>query len=357
MNENFTTIIFTSLSALLVSIIAIFVEHFIIVPLRENQKRKQGRSVSRKEKTEIFTSERLKGGFRNVGRSSFYWVLFIAIILFFIFFAQYYKNFVLWLSNKGIIFPDFFGSFVAVEDYTFYLNFIGYISVLLGFFLPIILLRVWEQFDAIDREFDREAEAVTIFFEDVLLLDNQNFGSFKARILNLLLAYTQHVRVQYKHEHEGLNLLRKGNEILSIVRSEFKNIIYSGGGKSHQRLESILNELIYQLNLVIEIRKSRISLSRKRLFASLKFILIITSVVWIMPFYVISYVGVFAYLLVFILTFLVIFILTVIDDLDDPFNGTWSIFIDSWKELSVEIQSTIENQLPVEFQQVHREKT
>ena len=66
---------------------------------------------------------------------------------------------------------------------------------------------------------------------------------------------------------------------------------------------------------------------------------------WLVPFYFLYYdegsLGLFGWLLVIAVTFLVIMILTIIDDLDNPFDGYWTININSWEKLVVDIEGML----------------
>ena len=81
------------------------------------------------------------------------------------------------------------------------------------------------------------------------------------------------------------------------------------------------------------------------MFESLKFISIVTSIVWLAPFYFLYYgdngtqspFGIFGWLLIIAVTFLVIVIMSIMDDLDGPFDGQWKVDISSWKKLIDEI--------------------
>jgi hypothetical protein len=67
--------------------------------------------------------------------------------------------------------------------------------------------------------------------------------------------------------------------------------------------------------------------------------------VWLVPFYFLYYpessLGIFGWLLVIAVTFLVIMILTIIDDLDNPFDGNWMVNINSWKKIIVDIKGML----------------
>ena len=112
----------------------------------------------------------------------------------------------------------------------------------------------------------------------------------------------------------------------------------------------MISELLHELNAIIDLRGDRISLSSERLYESLRLLSIITSIVWLIPFYYLYYtdnsggdlsLGIFGWILVVAVTFLVIIILTIIDDLDNPFDGYWTINISSWDKLIVDIEEML----------------
>jgi hypothetical protein len=224
-------------------------------------------------------------------------------------------------------------------------NFIEWFGVLYGFLLPLILVRAWEQFDAIDREFDKEADTVKTFYEDVNLLGRE--GIDKKSIFESLLAYVNHVIEHYPKEADDRDLQTQGDNRLKGVREEYFKMANSAF-ISQKEGEILATELLHQLNAIIDSRGDRIGLCNQRLFESLRFVALIASVIFVVPFYFVKFnqtYGILDSFLVFGVIFLVIFILSTIEDLDEPFYGSWRISSQPWISLRAEISGAI-NSLP-----------
>lgn len=218
-------------------------------------------------------------------------------------------------------------------------NFIEWFGVLYGILLPLILVRVWEQLDDIDREFDREADTVRILYEDTFFLRRKDI-KFGKEISNLLQEYVRHVRKNYKNEVNKSGTERvEGDQILERIRGQYQELIYSD--MLEQKVSKFLvPELINRLNDLIDIRGDRIGLSSQRLFESLRIVALITSILFVLPFYFVSFslsAGLLDNILSLGVTLLVIFIYVTIDDLDEPFGGSWRVSDDSWRRIRRDI--------------------
>lgn len=239
------------------------------------------------------------------------------------------------------------GRFLSLADKQLAMNFVEWFGVLYGFLLPTILVRVWEQFDAIDNVLDREADAIESLIGDLLLLDS-NHTAFRRKVLDSLLSYCQNVLDLVEGKIDTMREKEAGNEILKEIRGYYISIFRGKNGEV-QEADILKNELLLQLNNITDSRGDRISLSTQRLFESLNLIAVTTSIVWLVPFYFLYFqneqtgealsLGVFGWLLVISVTFLVIIILSIIDDLDKPFDGFWRVNVDAWNELIEDINA------------------
>jgi hypothetical protein len=230
-----------------------------------------------------------------------------------------------------------------ISEYTiekFATPFVEWFGVLYGFLVPLILVRVWEQFDSIDREFDREADTVKILYEDLQLLNEEN-EQFGRPIIKLLYEYVKHVIAHHPDEANKVSTDRaEGDKILKQIREKYKGLIHSS---SETRAESdpLITELIHRLNDIIDIRGDRIGMSDQRLFESLRVVALITSIIFLLPFYFVgftSHSGLLDNILVFFVTLLVIFIYTILEDLDEPFDGIWKVDKETWSRLRDDIR-------------------
>lgn len=277
-------------------------------------------------------------------------VLFVAL---FIVLDTAYPQIIEWTSSRGFYWlENHYPIFATSDDREFSKGFVEWFGVFYGFLLPMLLIRAWEQLDSADREFDREADAIKVLLEDILLLDDKNFLDFKKTMIAELDGYVQHILSNYKIEHRtrDIELKIRGDAMLQGIRTNYKELIYRGGGEKASQLEPVTTELLDRLNDVIDTRGDRISIFGQRLFESLKIVAIVTSLIWLIPFYFLAFQhGLFGSILKLAVTFLIIFVLTIINDLDEPFFGTWKIHIASWMDVQKEIQSSLASlqQVPV----------
>jgi hypothetical protein len=236
-------------------------------------------------------------------------------------------------------------------------GFIEWFGVLYGILLPLILVRAWEQLDDIDREFDREADTVKILYSDLSFL-RLNKSKHIETIFRLLQEYVVHVINNYRYEvkdpikenklYSGSKKSPKvqGDEILENVRWEIKILLHSNILKAKE-VEVLIPELIGKLNDIVDIRGDRIAYASQRLFESLRVVVLITSIVFVLPFYFVGFSAQSTYLdniLVTSVTFLVIFIYILIEDFDEPFGGTWKISDDSWKSILYDMVSSTKSE-------------
>jgi hypothetical protein len=312
------------------------------------------RSPRRKKPEELNTLDKI------VSYPGFHWILFTFIICTFLIIEKTYPILIFpaivkFWGHLNINPDNIYKEFVSVRDVYFSVNFIEWFGVVYGFLLPIILVRVWEQFDRLEREFDREADALKILYEDMQLL-GEEYTNLKITIFKKMIEYINFIKSNYTFEHEiWADEIRKiGNDILRQIRISYDKL-------THQQHElegesnPLLTELLQQLNNIIDTRGDRISLARQRLFQSLRFVSILTSLIWLIPYYFIKFnIGtaeepilvrpeLFGNILIVALTLLIVVILSVIEDLDEPFGGTWKISMESWDQLLAELNISIEN--------------
>lgn len=236
-------------------------------------------------------------------------------------------------------------------------NFIEWFGVLYGILLPLILVRVWEQLDSIDREFDREADTVRILYNDLSYLEGKS-AKIGNNIAILLRGYVQHIVENYtkeiKNQNDGMENLgderKVGDEILQTIREQFGDLIHPNIMKT-KVWEFLIPELFDRLNEIIDIRGDRIARASQRLFESLRLVALITSIMFIIPFYFAAFTsptGVLDVILIIGVTLLVIFIYVIIEDLDEPFKGTWKITDESWRRVLEEMNLDERNKRKLE---------
>lgn len=238
----------------------------------------------------------------------------------------------------------------TTNGYSFAANFIEWFGVLYGILLPLILVRVWEQLDNIDREFDREADAVKLLYEDAHYLKGRN-AIIGNEIVKLLRLYVVHVINNFSYESKGSDTARiEGDQILERIRELYRSLALPKRGASRE-MESFISEIHYEVKDIVEIRADRIALASQRLFSSLRLVALLTSIIFIMPFYFVGLTpasSILDNLLIVGVTLLVMFIYLIIEDFDEPFGGTWKITGESWHRL-LENMDSAENKLELEY--------
>jgi Protein of unknown function (DUF4239) len=242
-------------------------------------------------------------------------------------------------------------------------QFIERFGVVYGILLPLILVRAWEQLDELDRAFDKEADAVKTFYDEVFFLRGEN-KFFAEEIVKSLRKYVFHIinNYQYEMKKQGVEVEEKvkGDKILEGIMKDLKSLFRTSGLRTKGD-EIIIPKLIDKLNDIIDLRGDRIALASQRLFESLHVVTLIASIIFVLPFYFESFTpdaGIFTLenTLTFAVTLLVVVIFIFIEDLDEPFEGTFKIDNDSWQRILVEMDSP-ERKLELEnLDQPSREK-
>jgi hypothetical protein len=218
---------------------------------------------------------------------------------------------------------------------TFVIGFIEWTGVLYGILLPLILIKVWEEFDEIDREFDREVDSVRGLYENLLLFYEEG-ESIKEQALRLLRDYVRHVEKKYKYELLENDFEKSvGDQVLTKIRIQLV-ALSSREEKNSEHHNSLVSELFRNLSNVIDNRGNRVWLINQRVFEKIRPIAIIVTIIFIVPFYVIAFTNQTSLLdnvLIFGITFVTIFIYLSIEDLNKPFKGSYKIDKNPWRSL------------------------
>lgn len=231
-------------------------------------------------------------------------------------------------------------AFMTNDDIELNKSFVEWFGVLYGFLLPLILIKVWEQFETLERNFDKEADSVRAFAEDVMLLPN-DMKDKKVKMLFIAKKYAEHIQDHYIQEGSKETDSKKGgDEIINKLRTELSTFFNSK--KNLPNLAPLLSHLLNQLNTIIDVRGDRISNSKQRLFSGLRWVAGLASFVWLIPFYFLDLeLGLYGDGLVLAVTILIVYVLHKIEDLDEPFYRKWRLEKSVWKNLEDHIQSQI----------------
>jgi len=214
---------------------------------------------------------------------------------------------------------------VVGKDYDIIQGFIEWFGVPYGLLLALVLVNVWTQFEATNRSFDEEADAILMVYDTTLLVLD---SSIKAKVCCLLLLYAKHVYKHYDDEFENKTKKSIGDIILNKIRTSVGILLWDKNDKE------LGLEIIREVNKLIDLRGDRLAHSKQRILPPVFWLSFIASIIWLLPFFALNFIdpklGI-----VFItgVTLIVVAILLVILDLDDPITGTWKVKLDSWKDL------------------------
>lgn len=230
-------------------------------------------------------------------------------------------------------------------------KFIEWFGTAYSLFLALVLGYVWTQFDNLDREFDLEVDAMAslhqiatytnaIILQERPELDNEKKSRIKFYIDNIeneIVKYVKHVIKYYQVEHSNTKQNENGEKMLARIGEYI-------GQLSFDALipDTIVSELFRSLNEATDIRGDRIAHSKQRMNSAVWLVAFITSLVWLLPFLsLIIDDGYVFILLVGGASFVIIMVLTIVKDLDDPFDGAWKVNINSWYQFLERIEPTL----------------
>lgn len=263
------------------------------------------------------------------------------------------------------IFPKYQG--ILLADNQLIQSFIEWFGVAYGLFIALVLVTVWSQYDTVEREFDREADAIFMLYQAVKQVGPQRYNDVAeekslysilkgkinkkhtkspvdkekdaSRVLELketiivrIKDYITHVINNYLHEWRNRLMRDQGDLILEEIRNTIGELIHT------DEREPITSELIKEFNEVVDLRGDRITHSKQRIPKPVWSISLASSILWLIPFYGLNFsVDAIAVTLVGGVTAIVVAILVIIKDLDDPFDGTWRIDANEWEFLKEKI--------------------
>lgn len=223
---------------------------------------------------------------------------------------------------------------ITSNDLLIIQSFIEWFGTAYSLFLALVLVNVWNQFNTIDREFDREVDALTTLYQTANYAQtlNNNRENDLIKIRNSLFEeiekYLRHVIINYQNEHIIIQQRRKGEEILENIGSSISSLSSEG-----IIIDPLCTELFRSLNEARDGRGDRISYSKQHIPQTVWLVAIISSLVWLLPFFALNIENLFVKgFLVSGVAFVIVIFLIIIYDFDGPFDGTWKVSIDSWKD-------------------------
>jgi hypothetical protein len=219
------------------------------------------------------------------------------------------------------------------NDYENIKQFIEWFGVPYGLLLALVMVNAWTQFETAKRALDREADALMAFYNTVELISGKH--KIQAdKIKTEVKKYVKNVLEHYTEESsEDTGKWKcRGDDSLDAMRIIIGTLI------RQKESDVITAELLRFINELVDDRGDRLDASKERMPKSILAISIIASFLWLAPFLFLKFdnpsLGI---LFVGGVTLIVVSLLLIIVDLDNPIDGTWSMEMESWKELSDKI--------------------
>lgn len=231
---------------------------------------------------------------------------------------------------------------VSAEDQAIVRGFIEWFGTAYSLFLALVLVNVWNQFETVDREFDRELDAVATLYEMTNFTQNAvranrtlatllsapgTPGSFDS-IHKRIIEYVEHVITNHQVEHRVPLQYRIGEMILENIGKDISLLA------NNKRIAApLITEMFKSLNQSIDIRGDRISHSKERTRDTVKLVAVVSSVVWLLSFFGLVITDpTISIVLIGGVSFVILMVLIIILDLDNPFDGTWKVDLDNWQD-------------------------
>lgn len=214
------------------------------------------------------------------------------------------------------------------EDADILGNFIEWFGVLYGVLLALVVVEVWQKFSLLNKEIDREADAL------VLLLKNIRFLDDKLKIKQIAQRVLEYSKIMLQIEKTYAFNDSKASTKLDEIHQEVGGIL-----KSEKCPLPLAIQIIYHINDAIDIRGDWIAHAKERMPAALRILSIFTSIIWVLGFFGLNIKSdILAFILTGAATFTVLTILFIIIDLDDPEGGVWGVEFESFEILKDEAE-------------------
>lgn len=213
-------------------------------------------------------------------------------------------------------------------------SFIEWFGTAYSLFLALVMVNVWDQFNTVENEFDREVDAIATLYQTAkyaLALDpaqQPDVDSFREDIKGKVIHYLRHVITNYQIEHVNADRRHEGNGILESIGLRIGLL-----GRDRLIIEPLVSELFESLSEAMDVRGDRIAHSKQRMPKTVWLVAIFASVVWLLPFLALQINDTpVAIILTSGVTFVILIVLIIINDFNGPFDGTWKIELENWNE-------------------------
>lgn len=213
-------------------------------------------------------------------------------------------------------------------------GFVEWFGTAYSFFLALAIVNVWSQFETVERELDRELDAIASLLQAVNYTvpseksKKKKLAKFKNEVRADIKKYLEHVLEHHKYEHLDPEKRRTGTRILRDVGDNISKLV-----NEQIVAEPFINQLFRSLYEAIDVRGDRISHSKPYTPGIIQFMAVVISLIWLL-----SFLGLVIFdqgLTLFIrgsVGFVIMMVLVIFFDLGDPFGGIWKINLEDWRE-------------------------
>ncbi|MBN1350897.1 DUF4239 domain-containing protein [candidate division KSB1 bacterium] len=198
-------------------------------------------------------------------------------------------------------------------------GFIEWFGVLYGLLLAMIVVEVWQKYNLINNEIDKEADALYLLVKTAGYAKNTVQHQNLLRIIHDYAAFVSQTKNGYENSAEKTNgHLKKLYDCVGEIVCGLKS-------------DAIATELIHRVNEVVDTRGDWIARTKEHISNQLWILLIIASCVWLLSFFGLKIQSIWiALVIVGSSVFVVTALLSFAADLDNPKTGLWTPNFDSF---------------------------
>jgi hypothetical protein len=249
-----------------------------------------------------------------------------------------------WLVLFYLPVQNYSANLLDVNDRDIIKQFIEWFGTAYSLFLALALVRVWGQFEMVEREFDREVDAIATLYRTAKytrISDNgegdDESNKFDYSIRRYILEYVKHVIENYQIEYQVPQQRSNGEKYLEEIGTKIGSLAHD----DRLAIAPLVSELIRNLNEAMDVRGDRISHSKQRTPGIIQLVSIVSSAIWLFSFFtLVLYDPRLSIAMIGGVTFVIIMVIVIFFDLDNPFGGIWKISLDSWNEFLESIDPT-----------------
>ncbi|MFQ5631808.1 MAG: hypothetical protein ACE5I1_23795, partial [bacterium] len=153
-------------------------------------------------------------------------------------------------------------------------NFIEWFGVLYGVMLALVVVEVWRRYNLINNEVDREADALVLLLKTARYLGN---SPAVVQLAHKTKAYAESVLELGVKDTQADGV---ANDCMDAIHDELGAIL-----KTNKAPGALIPEMMRYLNEAYDLRGDRLTHVRERMPKELWFMVIFTSLVWIIGFF------------------------------------------------------------------------